>query len=443
LDRPPFLLKFDPFLHAKELPVVPTELRSGEGLDSATRHNVLVESIFSGFNGIFMALAIVAAPVAAVSGVGAGPLELTVLVSAFPVGVFFGPVWATLGRRWGMRSLVTFMAVAANIPLFFVFWVDKSWVFTLLVTIAQFLNSAMRMGQSSLYSVLYPREIRGRVIGKFVFWTYLTMVPSILITGWLLEISHETYRILYPLAGLAGLIGCYFYHNLHLPTAAAPPVVRPTLTESVSGVNRVLSGDRAYRVFQIAYFLSGAAFFMSTHVVLLLVRRDLQFGPFGLAASLSVLPQLVLALSSTLWGRILDRIGIIRCRVLISVLSTVYLLCYLLGVLLRWPVLIVIGSILFGFGNSGGQLTWALGSTYFAPKVEDVPVYNGIHFVLNGIRGLLLPWVGSILFVLSGPWALLAAVLTSGLSILVSWHSLRIEPKDAGPVAALAGPPNE
>jgi MFS family permease len=177
--------------------------------------------------------------------------------------------------------------------------------------------------------------------------------------------------------------------------------------------------------------------------VLLLVRRDLQFGPFGLAASLSVLPQLVLALSSTLWGRILDRIGIIRCRVLISVLSTVYLLCYLLGVLLRWPVLIVIGSILFGFGNSGGQLTWALGSTYFAPKVEDVPVYNGIHFVLNGIRGLLLPWVGSILFVLSGPWALLAAVLTSGLSILVSWHSLRIEPKDAGPVAALAGPPNE
>lgn len=397
--------------------------------DPITQHNVLVESIFSAFNGVFMALAIVAAPVAAVSGLDAGPLELTVLVSAFPVGVFFGPLWAMLGRRWGMRRLVTFMAVAANIPLLAIYWVPDRWpwVFTLLVTLAQFLNSAMRMGQSSLYSVLYAREIRGRVIGRLTFWTYLTMVPSILITGWLLGKSHDTYRVLYPVAALCGLIGCYFYSTLHLPESAAPPVIRPTLRESIEGVNRVLGSDRAYRVFQVAYFLSGAAFFMSTHVVLLLVREQLNFGPLALAISISMLPQAVLALSSPLWGRILDRIGIIRCRILISIISTVYLVFYLLGVLLRIPAFIYIGSILFGFGNSGGQLTWALGSTYFAPKPEDVPVYNGIHFVLNGIRGLLVPWIGSILFVWTNRWALVAAIATAFLSVVASLYSLAVE----------------
>ncbi|MBY0525050.1 MAG: hypothetical protein K2R98_16715 [Gemmataceae bacterium] len=97
----------------------PAETPRGE-FDPITRHNVLVESFFSAFNGVYMGLAIFAAPVVAVTGVNASPLELTILVSAFPVGVFFGPLWADLGRRWGMQKLVTQMAFWANIPLFMI-----------------------------------------------------------------------------------------------------------------------------------------------------------------------------------------------------------------------------------------------------------------------------------------------------------------------------------
>src|SRR4051812_13597646 len=88
-------------------------------MDALTRHNLVMESWFSAFNGVFMGLAIVAAPVVAVVGVGASALELTILVSAFPVGAFLGPFWAGLGRRWGMKRLVTQMAVWANLPLLF------------------------------------------------------------------------------------------------------------------------------------------------------------------------------------------------------------------------------------------------------------------------------------------------------------------------------------
>src|SRR5439155_14954484 len=113
-------------------------------LDPLTRHNLLMESLFSAFNGVFMALAIVASPVIAVVGVGASPLELTILVSAFPVGAFLGPLWAGLGRRWGMKRLVTQMAVWANLPLLLLWQVSDPWLFTLLITISQLLNSAMR-----------------------------------------------------------------------------------------------------------------------------------------------------------------------------------------------------------------------------------------------------------------------------------------------------------
>src|SRR6516165_2979453 len=112
------------------------------------RHNLVAESFFSAFNGVYLGLAIFSAPVVAVMGFNAGYLELTIIVSAFPVGAFLGPLWAFLGRRWGMQKLVTQMAIWANIPLFAIYWVTDPALFTALVAISQLLNSAMRMGQS-------------------------------------------------------------------------------------------------------------------------------------------------------------------------------------------------------------------------------------------------------------------------------------------------------
>src|SRR5262245_47369900 len=90
-------------------------LSNGGNYDAVMQHNVVAETFFSAFNGIYMALAIIAAPVVAVTGVNANPLELTILASAFPVGVFVGPLWAELGRRWGMQKLVTQTAIWANV----------------------------------------------------------------------------------------------------------------------------------------------------------------------------------------------------------------------------------------------------------------------------------------------------------------------------------------
>lgn len=405
--------------------------------DPVTRHNLTAESFFSAFNGVFVGLAILAAPVVAVTGLQANPLELTLLVMAFPVGAFLGPLWAGLGRRWGMQKLVTQMAVWANIPLFFLFWVDNAAVFTALVAVSQLLNSAMRMGQSVLYGVMYPRGQSGRVLGRLTFWSYLTMVPTLLVTGWLLDKSPEMYRVLYPLGGLCGLIGAFYYSLLRAPGAETLPRPGVSFRAGVRGVERVISQDRAYLHFQVAFFLSGSAFFMSTHVVLLLVRDRFDFGAFQLALWLTVVPQVMLAVGSPAWGWVLDRVGIVRCRLLISVLMTGYLAGYWGGVVTGWAWLICLGGVLQGLSNGGGQLTWALASSHFAPCAEDVPLYNGIHFVLNGVRGLILPWVGAVLFVLAGTGAVLAATLVSLASVPVILRSLRLAAR--GRRSSLAG----
>ena len=401
---------------------VPVKLSS---VDPVTRFNIRSESIYSGLCGVYMALAILAAPVVAVTSVGSNPLELTMLVAAFPVGVFFGPLWAGLGRRIGMQRLVTTMGILASIPLFVVAFIDESWQFTLLICLSQVCYSGMKMGQSSLYSLLYPKAICGQVLGLLTFWNFATMVPSILAAGWLLDASREMFRILYPLAGLFGLLACWFFHAMKIPDADRLSSRRRTIRDNLHRVNSILAEDRQYRLFQLAFFLSGSAFFMSTHVVLLLVSERMELSAFELTLWLTVVPQLVLAVSSPIWGRILDSAGIVRTRLFLALVQTTSLICYWTGIVGYRVELIALGSVFLGMTNGGGQLTWALASTHFAPATEDVPFYNGIHFVLNGVRGLLLPWVGSLLWVLLGPGAVLAAVVTSSSSIPIILRAMR------------------
>src|SRR5207247_10725867 len=118
------------------------------------------------------------------------------------------PVLPFLVRHWCTQNPFIHVTVWAYLPLFAVFWLHRTdaALFTALITVSQLLNSAMRMGQSSLYRVMYDKTIRGRVLGRLTLWQYLTMVPSILLTGWLLDKSTEMFRVLYPLAGVSGLI---------------------------------------------------------------------------------------------------------------------------------------------------------------------------------------------------------------------------------------------
>jgi|GEM_PF-850539 len=407
----------------------------GCGLEATIRHNLIVESLYSAFTGIFMGMILFAAPVIACTTLNASTTELTIIVSAFPCGAFMGPLWAGLGRRWGMKSLVLTMAVLANLPLLLMFLVSDSAVFTALITISQLLHSAMRMGQSSMYRASYPRSYLGRVLGWLTFCTFATMVPTTLLAGWLAkpEVMPSSYQWLYPLAAVAGLVGCLFYRRLRLleqpPAASAPG----SITESLAGIRKVLFSDRAYMFFQMAFFLSGSAFFLSMHITLKLSKDRLNLSPAELALWLAVLPQIVLALSTLAWGHFLNRLGIVRARLIIGLIMTIYLSCYFGGITLGLPVLIWCGSILRGLAEGGGQVTWALASVHFAPRSEDVPMYNGIHFVLNGIRGLIMPAVGTVLFLATGQWTILMAAGIAAGSILVIVFSLRY---GEGPVSS-------
>lgn len=410
----------------------PVADQSSESSLQRLKYNLRMECIFNALNGVFMGTILYAAHVIALKSLHANQWHITIMTCAFPCGAFIGPLWARLGARWGMQKLVLRMAIWANVPLLLTPLVEylpcgtaADW-FTLFIAISQLAFSAMRMGQSSLYHATYPRTMRGRVLGWLVFWNFISMVLVVIAIGYLVDeergYSAENYRWLCPLAALFGFVACLAYAKVKPPQTVQESV--STLGSAYRAVKQILKNDHAYRRFQLGYFLSGSAFFLSVHLVLVMCKEDLGFSSLELALWLAVVPQTFLAVTSPIWGRLMDQMGIEQARFFIASVMTIYLLFYFAGIVWSVPLLIIVASVLRGVAEGGGQVTWALASVQFAPSAADVPMYNGIHFWLNGIRGLIMPWIGTQLFVLFGVNALLAGILASAAAIAVVVWSL-------------------
>lgn len=421
-------------------------------------HNFRVECVFSLLNGVFMGMICYASFVVAQTCLDAEAIHLTVILSAFPCGSFLGSVWARLGQHWGMKQLVLRTGVAANLLLFLVPLVESvpgvspATAFTIIAAGSQLLYSAMRMGQSSLYRCTYPAVSRGRVLGWFVSLSFGSMLPALILTGFLIDgnctpqthswlaplfavggehaCHPSNYRWLYPVSGLIGLVGCAFYR--HLILLDQPSVGEPlSLWQTWGKLTQVLRTDRRFFWFQVGYFLNGTAFFLTAHVIVKLSNEELHFSPSELAIAFGALPIGALALSSWMWGRIMDRLGIITMRVLVSVVMSVYLACYVIGLWRGLPWLVFLGGLLRGLAEGGGQVTWALASVQFAPETEDVPVYNSIHFTLNGTRGLLMPAIGAALLGILGIWTIAVALAVSVTAIFVNAGQPRLGAADS------------
>ncbi|MCS7166105.1 MAG: MFS transporter [Gemmatales bacterium] len=409
----------------------PTPTAQSNAADSCVRYNLWNESLFSVFNGFFMGMILFAAPAIAATCFEVDTLTrmayVTVITCAFPCGTFLGPLWAAWGRRVGMHQLVLHTAILANLPLFALYWVDSGAIFTAIIALAQLFHSGTRMGQSSTYHYTYPRSLFGRILGILIFWNYLGMVAAALLAGLVSSRDAHSYQWLYPLAGLCGLLSCVFYAQLRLfqrPTRSQPASWRAGWRR----LRQVMLQDRRFRYFEIAFFLSGSAFFVSWGVSIVLAHERLGWDTARITWWMTVVPQVVLALTSPIWGWVLDRIGIVRTRLLIAIVMTLYLACYLGGLVWIVPGLMYLGSLLRGVSEGGGQVTWALASVQFAPGPDDIPTYNGIHFILNGLRGLVMPWVGKWLAVTWAGLPLGLSVLISGVAVAVICWSLRWEP---------------
>ncbi|MFW6340933.1 MAG: hypothetical protein ACOC0Q_08695, partial [Wenzhouxiangella sp.] len=132
-------------------------------------------------------------------------------------------------------------------------------------------------------------------------------------------------------------------------------------------------------------------------LLVILLTEQFGFDRFSQVMITTTLPLLTLAVFTPIWARRLDAVHILdyRARQAWTFVLALGLFTLASAGGLHW--LFWIGSLALGAAFAGGKLGWNLGHNDFASDDQST-LYMGIHVTLTGIRGLLAPLAGVLVY---------------------------------------------
>lgn len=421
------------------------DILAAQGVPIMARRNYLIEvrhvmlwGVFAGmFEGSISSIIVSLTFVA-------DPWLISIVMASPMCANLLGLVWGSVAT--GRRKLPLFMGLAAgtaatiaSIGLTPATPVG-GWVFAAQIVVARVLLSGCLTVRSALWKRNYPTASRGRIaarlqMARFAFGIITVVVVMKLFTKW-----PRSYVYAYPTAALLGLLAILVIRSMHVrgektELAQLDRLRRVSSSPPPSGLRvllrsgiKVLRDDPDYRRYMLGMTLLGSANIMTMPLMTIIITKQLMLSYFDSGNLLEVLPRLLMLASLGPWAGLFDRVGVVRFRIInasawagLSVFGGLgaTVICYMPDFLDALPVfvtavsLIALARLCEGVGKGGGAIAWNIGHLHFAKSVE-AEAYMGVHVFLTGIRGLIMPFVGTFLYLRYGP---LAFVVSTALSL--------------------------
>ncbi|MBM4113543.1 MAG: MFS transporter [Phycisphaerae bacterium] len=357
---------------------------------------------------------------------GVGPASLNLALSAVIATPEFANVasfiWAAFafGRRKVrlistlQRGVCVLVAAMALLPT----TEAGLWALCGLYLLARSMWTGVITLRAAVWRGNYEKSLRAKVAGRMATVQSLVLAATGLLIGLAMDFDERAFHFLFPVLALAGLAGNAVYRRVRL--RGEPALLererrgaheRPSL--GPRSVVEVLRHDRAYRRFMGWMFVFGLgnllvsfpftkAFEGASYLEGILVR--------------TTLPYLVMPLAIPFWAPILARRHVIEFRAMHawSFVAATFALVLASVTGERW--IYYLASAMLGFAFAGGALAWNIGHSDFAPPERD-SLYMSVHVTLNGLRGLISPFLAFALWAWLEPRGLFPVVFLVCLAI--------------------------
>jgi hypothetical protein len=354
-------------------------------------------------------------------------------------------LWANLAHgREKVRLLVillaVFGAVVASIGL--LPRASAGLALTVLsVLAARMIWSGVLTVRSTVWSANYPRAVLARTTGRIVIVTALGMAGVAALVGTVLQVRPRHAPLLYVAAGLAAAAAAVMFQRVRVRQSWR--LLRAERSESgaaeifsLQAMRTILREDPEFRRFMSWMALYGAGNLMIFGQLVIVFSDQLHLPAAQQVALLTIVPLLCVPLFTPMWARLFDAGHVVdfrarQCWSLVAAMSTVILAVFLENQALLW-----LAALLFGISTAGANLGWNLGHNDFA-SLGKVQQYMGVNVTLTGMRGLLAPPVGAIVYTLlerrapgAGRFALL---LPFGITLAGAIGFNRLKQERTGP----------
>lgn len=313
-------------------------------------------------------------------------------------------------RRRTMSFAVTVWLVARSIFLVFAFVNNVGWM---LVFLAFFwiLETFPSPAYTRIIQTIYPNHVRGQVMSVVRLGMVLAILLMTPLAGWALD--NWSYRIIFPLAGVMGILSTVLFARLEVDEGPLPP----RQTKPLTGLLDILRQNRSYALylFGISVYGFGGLMGFALYPIVQVDRLGLSYSEIGL---LGLAQSAFWLLGFIVWGKQIDVRGglwVLRFNCAIAAVIPASYIWATEGWMLL-PAFIAQGIISagidLGFVNTSIQLA----------EPDKVVEYSALQTTAIGLRGILAPVAGSLMLRFGINDLTIFAVGT--VLIVISWFIL-------------------
>ena len=371
--------------------------------------------------GLFFGAALQFIPVV-LRNMGASTEMLALYTSQTYLGSILTSFSIVLMRRRRTKSFAVACWYAARAIFLFVGLVNRVPWLVLIFGIFWFLEAFPSPAYTRIVQVIYPDEIRGKILALTRLGMTVAVVAITPFAGWALD--EWGYRILFPLAGLMGILSTVFFNRIEVNEGPLPP----RQTKTFAGLIAIVRTNRPFALHLLSFTVYGlgALLGFALYPVVQVDRLHLsytQIGLLGLAQSVFWL------LGCLYWGGAVDKRGglwVMRINLLIAFFVPFSYIWATNGWMLL-PAFIAQGII------SAGVDLGLINTSISLAEPDKVVEYAAVQATIIGLRGAITPFIGAWLYRVGVPEAVIFAV--GSLLILVSWWitgRIRLHPTPEG-----------
>jgi MFS family permease len=238
-----------------------------------------------------------------------------------------------------------------------------------------------------IYQENYPEQQRGRLFSRTVMIRIAAAAGFSELGGRLLTYDFSCFRHLLGIFGFLLAFASFCLarvpsHPIHDEGGAHP-----------FRAMRFVREDPIFRRTLICWMLMGFANLMMLPLrveYLANPKYNLNLSVQTVALLTGVIPNLARLVLSPIWGALFDRMNFFALRVTLNIGFAIGILTFFASNSF-WGL--VLGAVVFGISNAGGDVAWSLWVTKFAPpgRVAD---YMSVHTFFTGVRGVVAPAFG-------------------------------------------------
>ena len=318
----------------------------------------------------------------------AGTFAKALIASGGSFGLIISPlVVSFVGRkRWTASSGASHLAAIGASVLVIMSMVPILPIFVVGSLIAMAATASAVPLMTQIYQENYPEKMRGRLFSKTVMIRIGAAAVFSEILGRLFTNNLHQFRWLLLIFAVAFVFSWQLLKKC------------PSRPLDISGGCHPLKSwhyvreDRLFRYTLICWMLMGFA-----NLMMYPLRVEYLANPkYGLALKVSlialytgVIPNCARLIMSPIWGWLFDHLNFFLLRVILNLGFALGILTFFLSSD-TWGL--IIGAVVFGISNAGGDVAWSLWVTKFAPS-ERVADYMAIHTFLTGLRGVIAPFI--------------------------------------------------